>query len=189
MHIKIAFIILLITSCVIFSACQASKLTPEQKALHEQARAELQETSNAFEILAVLNGDYSKEVGFVGKIWVRAKFQNNTKYCFALPVSLFIAAKDFKVIENKIGNRWPDKGIFLLNPSLDFSPWKPNEMITVTGEIDVGNKDLQSYEWEFLAYLTKILVLPANEPVKIDSFVKTFYGMATPFPIDCSKIA
>lgn len=181
----LAWIILLVFVISILSCGRNKQLTPEEKPHYEIPIAALQEKSATFDILAILMGDYQEDIGFIGEIWIREKVKNNTKYSFEQPVSLFIATKGYKVIENGIGDRWPDRGTVLMDPSILSSPWQPDETIFVTRKIDLTPEGLQNYEWEFFEYLTNTLKLTANEPVKIDEFVSTFYGMAGPTPVDC----
>lgn len=184
---RLIWLILLVLVVSILSCGRNKQLIPEEMAHYEIPKAALQEKSKAFDILAVLMGEYQEDIGFIGKIWIRAKVKNNTKYSFKQPVSLFIAVKDYKVIQNEIGNRWPDRGALLICPSILSSPWQPDEIIDVTSEIDLNPEGYQDYEWRFFEYLTKTLRLPANEPVKIDEYVSTFYGMAGLFPVDCFR--
>lgn len=185
--VAILILFILLVSC-------DKELTPEEKAHYEIPKAALQETSPAFDILAVLMGGYTKPpVGFVGKIWIRAKVKNNTKYTFKLKPALFISIRNCKIIEDKFGNPWlPEKGVGLMDPSFRLSYWEPGETIVVTGEIDpFGRKsshiNCPNYEWAFFEYLTKTLKLVPNEPVQLDQFVTTFYERGGPFPVDCFR--
>ena len=135
-------VILLVLFFSLFSCAKNKQLTPEEKAHYEIPKVALQETSKAFDVLSLLMGEYLKDSTFFsGKIRLRAKVRNNTKYFFEQPVSLFIVAKDYKVIENEIGNRWPDRGVLLMNPSIVSSPvsWQPGETLIVTSAL-LSNK-------------------------------------------------
>ncbi len=141
-----------------------------------------------FDVLAVLMGAYYGDIGFAGKIWLRSKVKNNTKYSFEKPISLFLTTKDCPVLEDKIGRKWPDKGVVLISDLvLDAceKSWKPGEEIVLTREIDIGSDSFKDNEWKFFKYLTKSLSLPANEPVKIDKFVSAFCDMSFSNSLGC----
>ncbi len=152
-------------------------------------KKELLKTSPAYDVMVILQGEYEDEIGFIGDIWLRAKVKNNTIYTFEQPVTLFITPKDYQVIDNNIGNKWPSSGVMLMNQKTLAPPWKPGEVITVSGKLleDFGEDNYQDYEIEFEKYLLEVIKPKANDPTIIDDYISTFYGMGGPFPISCQR--
>jgi hypothetical protein len=172
------------------ASCGEKEMTPAEKAHWEVPCAALRNSSQAFDIWAILAGDYmtvGSDSLFVGKVLVLAKVKNNTPYTFQ-DVSLFIVPRDYKAVVNERGARLPDSGVLCFWDEA-FSEWKPGETISLRAEIgeDARGEEFSAMEYLFEEYLTKTLRLPANEPVRIDQYVATFWGKSPASPVDCLR--
>jgi len=163
------------------------EMTPKERAHYEMTRTALKETSKPIDVSALLMGHYSDFSvrgrvfrSFIGKVWIRARAKNNTKYCFKWPILLTIEAKNYKTVESQSGNKRLVTSCLLMSGF--GSVWKPGEIITLTGESS-GNSEEGEDTCFVKEYLTDTLKLPANELVKIDEYVSKFDIRAS--PIDC----
>jgi len=76
-------------------------LFSEQESKYRKVKTELQNTSQLFDIVALLIGKQSKQAGFLGKVWFEAKMKNNTDYTFKGPIVIFMTTKNNEYIKNQ----------------------------------------------------------------------------------------
>ncbi len=162
--------VMLLAVAALCSACKKDVTLPgpEKEVQSKISQAELQETSRPFSTEILLNGQRRAGIGFVGKIVIRAKAKNNTKYSFEKPVAVSFIVKDKNgPVVDSFGS---PLGSFLRTMESNSSQWKPGETVVLTGEEDVAGKTDG-----LIQYLTKTLKLPMNETVKFDKFIATEY--------------
>jgi hypothetical protein len=162
-------------------------LFSEQESKYRKVKTELQNTSQLFDIVALLIGKQSKQAGFLGKVWFEAKMKNNTDYTFKGPIVIFMTTKNNEYIKNQKSNSLPEIGTVLMSSSDDIFYWKPNETISLEGEIDLLSEDILHYESKFIDYLTTTIHLTLDEPMNIDDYITTLWvgspDIVADFPI------
>jgi len=131
----------------------------------------LQKKCHLVDVNALVIADHSAEGKFSGKAWFEARMRNNTDHVFREPVVVFMTTHDCTCLKNEI----PDIGALMMSSPQNNSYWKPGEIITLTSEIDSSAEESMHYELAFFDYVTRILRIPIEEPVKIDDFVATLW--------------
>lgn len=131
----------------------------------------LETKCHLFDVTALVIGDNSAEGKCSGKAWFEGRMQNNTDHVFREPVVVFMTTQDNAHIQNEI----PDTGALMMSSPQSISYWNPGEIITLTSEIDTSAEDSMHYEIQFFDYLTRILRIPVEEPVKLDDFIATLW--------------
>jgi hypothetical protein len=131
----------------------------------------LQKNCRLFDVNALVIADHSAGDTFSGKAWFEARMKNNTNHVFREPVVVFMTTHDCTCLKNEI----PDIGVLMMSSPQNNSYWKPGEIITLTGEIDSLVEESMYYELAFFNYVTRILKILVEEPVKIDDFVTTLW--------------
>jgi len=124
-----------------------------------------------FDVAALVIGDHSAEGRLSGKAWFEARMKNNTDYVFREPVVVFMTTQDHVSSKNEL----PEIGALMTSSLQNSTYWNPRETITLTSEIDPSAEDCMPYEVEFFDYLTKVLKIPDEEPVKLDEFIATLW--------------
>jgi hypothetical protein len=162
-------------------------LFSEQESKYRRIKAELQNTTQLFDVIALLIGKQSKQTGFLGKVWFEAKIKNKTDYTFKGPIVIFMTTKNNKYAEMQKSNSLPEIGTVLMSASDKIFYWKPGETIPLEGEIDLMSKNNLHYERKLIDYLTTTFHLAPDEPVKIDDFVETLW-VGSPFIVADSPI-
>ena len=90
-------------------------LFSEQESKYRKVKTELQNTTQLFDIVALLIGKQSKQAGFLGKVWFEAKMKNNTDYTFKGPIVIFMTTKNNEHIKNQKSNSLPEIGTVLMS--------------------------------------------------------------------------
>ena len=163
-------------------------LFSEQESKYRKIKTELQNTTQLFDVVALLIGEQSKQVGFLGKVWFEAKMKNNTDYFLVEPIVVFMTIKNDEHIQSEKGNSLPEIGTVLMSSSDNISHWRPGETILLAGEIDLLSEDVLQYESKFVDYLTKTLELALDEPVDIDDYISTLW-VGSPYLVsDCPNV-
>ena len=150
-------------------------LFSEQESQYRNVRTELQNTTQLFDVVALLIGKQSKQAGFLGKVWFEAKMKNNTDYTFKGPIVIFMTTKNNEHVQNQKSNRLPEIGTVLMSASDNIFYWKPGETIPLEGEIDLVSEDTLHYEDKFIDYLTTTCHLALDEPLNIDAYITTLW--------------
>ena len=150
-------------------------LFSEQESKYQNVITELQNTTQLFDVVALLNGKQSKQAGFLGKVWFDAKVKNNTDYIFKVPVVIFMTPKNNENIQNQKSNSLPVMGTVLMSSSDNIFYWRPGETIPLEGEIDLFSEDILHYERKFIDYLTTTCHLALDEPMNIDAYITTLW--------------
>jgi hypothetical protein len=150
-------------------------LFSEQESKYQKVKAELQNTTQLFDVTALLIGQQSKQTGFLGKVWFEAKVKNNTDYTFKGPIVIFMTTKNNEHAEIQKSNRLPEIGTVLMSASDNIFYWKPGQTITLEGEIDLVSGDALHYEHKFIDYLTTNCQLALDEPMNIHDYITTLW--------------
>jgi hypothetical protein len=152
---------------------------------------ELQRTSPPVEVVLLLMGSYENGF-FVGDIWLRARFKNNSSKAFSM-TDVYITPKEFKVVppKDKDHAAYPSIGFKVLSPDIliypsETRPWKPGETVTLTrdfhpfGADAEGAKNFSQSNWDMFEYFTVKLKLQPNELLNVTQLVNCFWVSATP---------
>jgi hypothetical protein len=150
-------------------------LFSEQESKYRKVKTELQNTTQLFDVVALLIGKESKQAGFLGKVWFEAKMKNNTDHTFKEPIVIFMTPKNNEHIQNQKSNSSTEIGTVLMSSSDNIFYWKPSETILLKGEIDLLSEDVLHYERKFIDYLTMTLHLALDEPMNIDDYITTLW--------------
>jgi hypothetical protein len=162
-------------------------LFSEQESKYRKVKTELQNTTQLFDVVALLIGKQSKQAGFMGRVWFEAKMKNNTDYTFKGPIVIFMTTKNNEHIENQKSNGLPEIGTVLMSSSDNIFYWKPSETMPLEGEIDLRSEDILHYERKFIDYLTTTCNLALDEPMNIDDYITTLWvgspSIVADFPV------
>jgi hypothetical protein len=150
-------------------------LFSEQESNYRKVKTELQNTTQLFDVVALLIGKQSKQAGFLGKVWFEAKMKNNTDYTFKGPIVIFMTTTNNEHIENHKSNSLPEIGTVLMSSSDNIFYWRPSETMPLEGEIDLLSEDILHYEHKFIDYLTTTCNLALDEPMNIDDYISTLW--------------
>lgn len=150
-------------------------LFSEKDSKYRKVTTELQNTTQLFDVVALLIGQQSKQAEFLGKIWFEAKIKNNTDYTFKGPVVIFMTTKNNEHIQNQKSNSLPEIGTMLMSASDNIFYWKPGETIPLEGEINLLSEDIQHYERKFIDYLTTTRHFGLDKPMNIDDYITTLW--------------
>ena len=160
------------------------------RVLAQSPAADLQRTSPPVEVVLLLMGSYENGF-FIGDVWLRARFKNNTKDAFSF-TDVYITPKEFKVVppQDRDHAAHPDIGFIVHSPDIltypsETRPWKPGETVTLTrdyhpfGTDKEGTKNFRQWDQDMFEYFTVKLKLPANELLNVTNHVSCFWVSAT----------
>ena len=172
----------LVTSLLCALGPLASAATPAE---------ELQRTSPPVEVVLLLMGSYENGF-FIGDIWLRARFKNNSTQAFSF-TDVYITPKEFKIVppKDKDHAAHPDIGFIVHSPDIltypsETRPWKPGETVTLTrdfhpfGADKEGGKNFRQWDWDMFEYFTVKLKLQPNELLNVTQLVNCCWVSASP---------
>ncbi len=155
------------------------------------ALCSLASAESPVEVVLLLMGSYENGF-FIGDIWLRARFKNNSTKAFSM-ASAFITPKEFKVVppKDKDHEAYPTIGLKVLSPDIltypsETSPWKPGDIVTLTrdfhpfGADSEKSKNYEQSNRDMFEYFTVKLKLQPNELLNVTKLVNFLWVSATP---------